>query len=96
MLKITRKNVNDRISTRMDNVMSILASDFLGNLLLNLRCLAHQMRSAFSFGIGHPNGAGYGHKRYAFEPVRLPSPVMPRKWRSRATTTTTARGTRSA
>lgn len=95
MLNITQINVNDRNSIRTGNVMGILSSDLLGSLLLQLRCLTHQVCFAFTHGIGHPSGGGFGLKRYAYEPVQMSRPAAPRTWQRRSARST-ARGARSA
>ena len=93
MLNITRNNVNDRVSNRVDSVIGILSADLFGDLLLRLRCLTHQMCFAFAHGIHH-RAAAPCSKRYAFEPAKVSSSQLPnrRRWQI----TTTARGARSA
>lgn len=93
MLNITRNNVNDRVSNRVDSVNGILSADFFGDLLLRIRCLTHQMCLAFAHG-NHPCAAAVGSKRYAHEPAKALSARM--SYRHRWQATTTARGARSA
>ena len=63
MLKITRNNVNDRISNRKDRVMGILSVRQLGGLLHHLRCLMHPVCSVLSHvGSGIGLAEIHGHR----------------------------------
>ena len=92
MFKITRNNVNDRISNRVDSVIGILGTDLIGHLLLRLRCLMHQTCFAMACA-NHSRMAAAGSKRYAYRPAELFAKPAPRlRWQA----ATTARGVRSA
>ena len=84
MLSISSNIVVDRNSNRQGNVLGILGSDSIGNGLLHLRHLWHQMCVSAS----GPLAGGTKFKRSAYEPA-TPTATRP-EFRLRQLTATIA------